>query len=40
LFSALPEWAYTIKVGFSPSRARFNVPSPFHVRNLLGDMVG
>ena len=35
LFSSLPEWAYSIKVGKGSSSAKFNVDSPFEVRKLL-----
>ena len=38
-FGALPESAYTIKVGVQSSRARFNVESVDDVRALLGEIV-
>ncbi len=39
LFTVLPEFAYSIKVGSFPSRARFNVDSVKDVRSLLHDLV-
>jgi len=35
VFSILPPWAYSIKVGLSPSKARFNIGSLYEVRSLL-----
>ena len=35
IFSAVPESAYTIKVGLNPSQARYNIESPEEVRKLL-----
>jgi trehalose 6-phosphate synthase/phosphatase len=35
LFAALPESAYSIKVGLGLSKAKFNIPSPHEVRTLL-----
>ncbi len=37
-FSALPEWAYTIKVGVAVTKARYTTPSPNDIRKLLKDM--
>jgi len=39
LFAALPEEAYSIRVGLGPSRARFSVLSHLDVRLLLKEMV-
>jgi hypothetical protein len=36
----LPESAYSIKVGWAPSRARFNVDSVVEARQLLQELVG
>jgi trehalose 6-phosphate synthase/phosphatase len=36
MFAALPEWAYSIKVGMGQSRAKFNVGGPVEFRELLG----
>ncbi len=38
-FAALPESAYSIRVGWSPSHARFNVDSVLNVRSLLKALV-
>lgn len=38
IFTSLPKSAYTIKVGFSPSQARFNLKSYVEVRKLLRKM--
>jgi trehalose 6-phosphate synthase/phosphatase len=35
LFAVLPDFAYSIKVGFSISQARYFLPSPSRVRSLL-----
>jgi len=40
IFEVLPGWAYSIKVGFGPSKARFNLRSYVEVRTLLKQMVG
>ncbi len=40
MFGALPQGAYTIKVGTGPSRARFSVASPSDVRTLLMRLAG
>jgi trehalose 6-phosphate synthase/phosphatase len=40
LFSILPESAYSIKVGLSPSKAKFNLDSVAEVRLLLKQLVG
>lgn len=37
-FTALPESAYTIKVGLGPSNARFNLENPAEVRVLLKEL--
>uniref|UniRef100_UPI002FE0732E trehalose-phosphatase n=1 Tax=Thermodesulfitimonas autotrophica TaxID=1894989 RepID=UPI002FE0732E len=39
LFAILPETAYSLKVGLTPSRARFNLPSPEEVLSLLEKLV-
>jgi len=39
VFAALPESAYSIKVGIDPSRAKFNLDSVTSVRLLLKDLV-
>ncbi|RPF49411.1 trehalose 6-phosphate synthase/phosphatase [Thermodesulfitimonas autotrophica] len=39
LFAVLPETAYSLKVGLTPSRARFNLPSPKEVLSLLEKLV-
>ncbi len=39
LFEALPQEAYSIKVGFGLSKARFNMDSPQRVRGLLKEMI-
>ncbi|UCG91335.1 MAG: bifunctional alpha,alpha-trehalose-phosphate synthase (UDP-forming)/trehalose-phosphatase [candidate division WOR-3 bacterium] len=38
-FAALPDWAYTIKVGLGLTKARFNIDSPAEVRQLLETLV-
>ncbi len=38
LFAVLPESAYSIKVGLSPSRAKFNLDSVDQVRSLLKEL--
>jgi len=40
MFSVLPDEAYSIKVGFGASRARFSVDSVREIRLLLGKLVG
>jgi trehalose 6-phosphate synthase/phosphatase len=40
MFSILPEEAYSIKVGFAASRARFNVDSVKDIRMLLKRLIG
>ena len=40
LFKALPESAYSIKVGFASSAARHNLKSPHEVRELLRELIG
>lgn len=39
IFAVLPETAYSIRVGLSPSQARFNLSSPKEVLSLLRDLV-
>ncbi|MEM4445876.1 MAG: trehalose-phosphatase [Candidatus Jordarchaeales archaeon] len=39
MFAALPSSAYSVKVGLSPSRARFAVESVEEARLLIGEMV-
>ena len=39
MFAVLPQWAYTIRVGLTPSRARFNVRDYREVRKLLQDLI-
>jgi len=38
LFAALPEKAYSIRVGLGPSKSRFNVTSYTEIRSLLQDL--
>jgi trehalose 6-phosphate synthase/phosphatase len=38
LFKAVPETAYSIRVGITPSYARFNLPGPREVLALLSDL--
>jgi trehalose 6-phosphate synthase/phosphatase len=38
LFARLPETAWTVHVGDRPSRARFRLPGPPRVQDLLGRM--
>lgn len=38
IFEALPDWAYSIKVGLGPSKARFTIPSLIEVRELLKEL--
>jgi trehalose 6-phosphate synthase/phosphatase len=40
MFEALPEGAYSIKVGLSMSKARFNVDNPKDIRSLLKELAG
>jgi len=40
MFSVLPDEAYSIKVGFTASRARFNVDSVKEIRLLLNKLLG
>lgn len=40
LFAVLPESAYSIKVGLSPSKAKFNLNSVWEVRSLIKGLVG
>jgi trehalose 6-phosphate synthase/phosphatase len=35
IFAALPEHAFSIKIGFKPSQARYNMDSVDEVRSLL-----
>jgi trehalose 6-phosphate synthase/phosphatase len=39
VFACLPSFAYSIRVGMNPSRARFNLRSPLAVRSLLEELV-
>jgi trehalose 6-phosphate synthase/phosphatase len=39
VFAALPESAYSVKVGLDPSRAKFNLDSVMDVRSLLKELV-
>ncbi len=39
MFASLPKSAYTIRVGIVPSRAKFNISSPYDVRRLLKDLI-
>ncbi len=39
LFDAMPQEAYSIKVGFSVSKARFNMDSPLLIQGLLREMI-
>lgn len=38
IFEALPDWAYSVKVGLGPSKARFTIPSFVEVRKLLKEL--
>jgi trehalose 6-phosphate synthase/phosphatase len=38
IFEVLPDWAYSIKVGLGPSKARFTIPSFVQVRDLLKEL--
>lgn len=38
MFKVLPEGAYSVKIGFTPSKARFYLGSPKEVRALLDEM--
>jgi trehalose 6-phosphate synthase/phosphatase len=38
IFGALPDSAYSLKVGLGPSKARFNIASQHEVRELLQEM--
>ncbi len=38
IFEALPDSAYSIKVGFGPTKARYNLPSVADVRKLLREL--
>jgi trehalose 6-phosphate synthase/phosphatase len=40
IFEALPDRAYSIKVGLGPSKARFTIPSFIEVRELLKELAG
>ena len=39
VYEVLPEWGYSIKVGFGPTKARFNLPSFREVRKLLREII-
>lgn len=39
IFAALPDDAYSIKVGFTPSMAKYNLDSPGEVVLLLGELI-
>jgi trehalose 6-phosphate synthase/phosphatase len=39
MYRALPQSAHTIHVGDSVAEARFTIPSPAHVRKLLGKLL-
>lgn len=40
MFEALPSGAYSIKVGISISKARFNMDTPYEIRLLLEELAG
>jgi trehalose 6-phosphate synthase/phosphatase len=40
MFGSLPEHAYSIKVGFAASKARFNIDSVKEIRLLLKRLTG
>lgn len=40
MFAIMPEWAYSVKVGHSASKARFNVDSAYEIRLLLKKLTG
>ncbi len=35
MFEVLPDWAYSIKIGFGISKARYRLDSPFELRQIL-----
>lgn len=39
MFEEAPDWAYTIKVGFTKTKARFQIKDPEHVRELLEKLI-
>ncbi|HEY3317374.1 MAG TPA: bifunctional alpha,alpha-trehalose-phosphate synthase (UDP-forming)/trehalose-phosphatase [Coriobacteriia bacterium] len=39
VFAVVPDWATSIKIGISPSRAKFSMESVSEVRNLLKELV-
>ena len=39
MFEEAPDWAYTIKVGFTNTKARFQIKDPEKVRELLQQLV-
>ena len=39
LFNILPDEAFSIKVGLSPSHAKYNLESPIDVQNLLKELL-
>lgn len=38
IFEVLPDWAYTVKVGYGPTKAKYNVANYNEVRNILKDI--
>lgn len=39
MFEEAPEWAYTIKVGFTKTKAKYQIKNPEHVRQLLQKLI-
>ncbi|GAB4162544.1 MAG: bifunctional alpha,alpha-trehalose-phosphate synthase (UDP-forming)/trehalose-phosphatase [Winogradskyella sp.] len=39
MFEEAPDWAYTIKVGFTKTKARFQIKDPEYVRELLEKLI-
>lgn len=38
VFEVLPDWAFSIKVGYEPSKARYNISNYYEVRKLLNEL--
>ncbi len=38
VFEVLPDWAFSIKVGYEPSKARYNISNYSEVRKLLNEL--
>jgi trehalose 6-phosphate synthase/phosphatase len=39
MFEEAPEWAYSIKVGFTKTKAKYQIKDPDQVRNLLHKLI-